>query len=173
MPDPPTRWGFLGAGQISSTQAKVLSAAQGVELAAVAARDIDRARQLGAPRSYGSYAELLGDPDIDAVYIGLPTDAHLPWTLAALGAGKAVLCEKPLGLTAGQVDEMAEAGTRAGGLLVEASWYRWHPRTQLAERLLRRGEIGPVVHVRAGFTFPGVAPDNFRLDPAKGGGALY
>jgi xylose dehydrogenase (NAD/NADP) len=173
MPDGRTRWGFLGAGQISSTQAKVLPAAQGAELLAVAARDVERARLLGAPRAYGSYAELIDAPDIDAVYIGLPNDAHLAWTAAALEAGKAVLCEKPLALSATEVDEMIAVAERTGRLLVEASWYRWHPRTRLAEEMIRAGDIGRVLHVSAGFTFPGVPPDNFRLDPSKGGGALY
>jgi xylose dehydrogenase (NAD/NADP) len=173
MPDTATRWGFLGAGQISRTQAGVIPAAEGAELLAVAARDLDRARALGAPRSYGSYRELIDDPDLDAVYVGLPNDAHLPWTLAALRAGKAVLCEKPLGLTAAEVDEMTAAAADTGGLLVEASWYRWHPRTRLAASMLSEGEIGAVTHVSAGFSFAGIPPDNFRLDPAKGGGALY
>src|ERR1700712_4383626 len=168
-----TRWGLLGAGQISRTQSLVLPAADGAELFAVAARDVERARELGAPRAYGSYAELIADPDVDAVYIGLPNDAHLPWAVEALRAGKPVLCEKPLALTAAEVDEMMGVVEETGGLLVEASWYRWHPRTRMAERLLRDSTIGDVTVVSAGFTFAGVPADNFRLDPAKGGGALY
>jgi xylose dehydrogenase (NAD/NADP) len=173
MPAATTRWGFLGAGQISGTQAAVLPAAEGAELFAVAAREIERARALGAPRSFGSYAELIDDPDVDAVYIGLANDAHLRWSIEAVKAGKPVLCEKPLGLSAAEVDEMSEAASATGRLVVEASWYRWHPRTQLAESLLRAGEIGPVRHVSAGFSFAGVPEDNFRLEPSKGGGALY
>jgi predicted dehydrogenase len=173
MPDAPTRWGLLGAGQISRTQVGVLGAADGAEMFAVAARDLDRARSLGAPRAYGSYEELLADPDVDAVYVGLPNDAHLHWTREALRAGKAVLCEKPLALTVAEVDEMIGAAEATGGLLVEASWYRWHPRTQQAERMVRSGAIGEVTSASAGFSFAGVPADNFRLDPAKGGGALY
>src|SRR4051812_11586748 len=173
MPGAITRWGFLGAGQISRTQAQVLPAAKGAELFAVAARNVERARELGATRAYGSYQELIHDPDVDAVYVGLPNDAHLPWTVAALEAGKPVLCEKPLGLSVAEVDEMSAAATRTGRLLAEASWYRWHPRSRLAEAKLAAGDIGAVTHVSAGFTFPGVPSDNFRLDPAKGGGALY
>src|SRR4051794_28785049 len=141
MPDA-TRWGLLGAGQISRTQSLVLPAAEGAELFAVAARDIERARELGAPRSYGSYQELIDDPDVDAVYVGLPNDAHLPWTVTALKAGKTVLCEKPLGLTADEVAEMTAVAEGTGQLLVEASWYRWHPRVRLAESLLRAGQNG-------------------------------
>src|SRR3954467_15042266 len=128
MPDATTRWGLLGAGQISRTQSLVLPAADGAELFAVAARDLERARSLGAPRSYGSYAELIADPDVDAVYIGLPNDAHLPWAVAALRAGKPVLCEKPLALDVGEVDDLLAVVDATGCLLVEASWYRWHPR---------------------------------------------
>ena len=79
-----TRWGLLGAGQISRTQSLVLPAAEGADLFAVAARDIERAKALGAPRSYGSYADLIADPDVDAVYVGLPNDAHLRWVVEAL-----------------------------------------------------------------------------------------
>jgi predicted dehydrogenase len=168
-----TRWGLLGAGQISRTQAGVLPAADGAELFAVGARDVERARQLGARRAYGSYQEVLDDPEVDAVYVGLPNDAHLPWTAAALEAGKPVLCEKPLGLSVGEVDAMAAVAERTGGLLVEASWYRWHPRTQLAARMLAEGAIGTVTSVSAGFSFGGVPAGNFRLDPGHGGGALY
>ncbi len=173
MADPSTRWGLLGAGQISRTQSLVLPAAEGAELFAVAARDVERARDMGAPRAYGSYRELIDDPDVDAVYVGLPNDAHLPWTVAALEAGKPVLCEKPLGLSADEVAQMAAVAKATGQLLVEASWYRWHPRVRLAQSLLRAGQIGPVTHVSAGFSFPGVPADNFRLQPGKGGGALY
>src|ERR1700710_1907876 len=106
MPAATTRWGLLGAGQISRTQSLVLPAAEGADLFAVAARDIERAKALGAPRSYGSYADLIADPDVDAVYVGLPNDAHLRWVVEALRAGKPVLCEKPLALSAAEVDDM-------------------------------------------------------------------
>ena len=172
------RWGILGAGWISDRAlAGAMTAAVGAELVAVGARDARRASAFaqakGIPRSYGSYAEVLADPDVDAVYIALANDAHKPVTIAALEAGKHVLCEKPLALTAAEVDEMAAAAEHTGRLLVEASWYRWHPRVRLAQRLIAEGAIGAVRHVRAGFTFAGVAPGNYRLDPAMGGGALY
>ncbi|MCU1674341.1 MAG: hypothetical protein JWN77_2454 [Frankiales bacterium] len=161
------RWGFLGAGMIAGVLAKAVDAAAGAMLQAVGARDVNRAAALGPLSTYGGYQAVLDDPDVDAVYVALANDQHLPWTLAALRAGKAVLCEKPLGLTAGEVDEMAAAG----GFLVEASWYRWHPRIRLAQQ--RLPEIGPVRHVAAGFTFDGSLEGNYRLDPARGGGALY
>jgi xylose dehydrogenase (NAD/NADP) len=168
----PVRWGFLGAGTVArAALAPALAAADGAVLQAAAARDVERAAALGPVTAYGDYAALLADDTVEAVYIALSNDLHLPWTVAALRAGKAVLCEKPLALTAAQVDEMAAVAAETGGLLVEASWYRWHPRVRLAQRLL--AEVGPVRHVAAGFTFDGRLDGNFRLEPGRGGGALY
>ncbi len=165
------RWGFLGAGNIAKVAlGPAVHAAEGAVLQAVAARDPARAAALDpAGAVYGTYDELLADPDVDAVYISLPNDAHLPWSLAAVRAGKAVLCEKPLALSAAQVDQLVAAG----GTVMEAFWYRWHPRIRRAQQLVAAGEIGAVRHVSAGFTFAGVAADNYRLDPRQGGGALY
>lgn len=171
----PVRWGFLGAGSIAATAlAPAVHAAPGAVLYAVAARDPARAAALGlSGPTYGSYDDLLADPDVEAVYLSLANDAHRPWSQAALRAGKHVLCEKPLALSAVEVDAMTAVAGAAGRLLVEASWYRWHPRVRLAQQLLADGAIGPVRHVRAAFTFPGVPAGNYRLDPAMGGGALY
>lgn len=167
----PVRWGFLGAGNIArSSLAPAVHAADGAQLYAVAARDPGRAAELGASGPvYRGYEELLADPAVEAVYVGLHNAAHLPWTLAAAAAGKPVLCEKPLGLSAAEVDRMAAAG----GLVVEASWYRWHPRVRLAQRLLAEGRIGTVQRVEAGFTFAADLAGNYRMDQAMGGGALY
>ncbi len=168
----PVRWGFLGAGLVAtSALAPAMHTAKGAVLQAVSARDRSRAAALGPRTAYDDYAALLADPAVDAVYISLSNEAHLPWTLAALGAGKAVLCEKPLGLSAAEVDQMAVAATEADRLLVEASWYRWHPRVRLAQQ--RLAEVGGVRHVAAGFTFDGRLEGSYRLDPARGGGALY
>lgn len=122
---------------------------------------------------YEDYAALLADPDVDAVYISLTNEVHAQWSIAALSAGKHVLCEKPLAMTAAEVDAMVAAADSADRLLVEASWYRWHPRVRLAARLVREGTIGLVRHVAAGFTFDGRLDGNYRLDPSRGGGALY
>lgn len=173
--DAPVRWGFLGAGWIAHRAlGPAVHCADGAILHAAAARDPERARSLGPTGSaYDSYEALLGDDSIEAVYISLNNDAHMPWTLRALEAGKHVLCEKPLGLTADEVSRMAEAAERHGRLLVEATWSRWHPRTQRARAMIATAAIGRVTSVDAGFTFPGVPQDNYRLDPTKGGGALY
>jgi predicted dehydrogenase len=169
----------LGAGWIAEkAMLSALASASGAEVAAIASRDPKRARRLakahGVPAVHASYEDLLADPSIDAVYVALANDAHAPWSVAALAAGKHVLCEKPLALTVAEVDAMTAAAAAADRLLVEAAWYRWHPRTRLVERLLHEFDaLGPVSYVRAAFTFAGVAPGNYRLDPARGGGALY
>jgi xylose dehydrogenase (NAD/NADP) len=164
------RWGFLGAGSIASVAlAPAVHAATGAVLQAAAARDPLRAKALGPVDVFPTYDDLLASPDVDAVYISLSNEAHLPWTLAALAAGKHVLCEKPLALTAAEVDQIAAA--QGDLLVVEASWYRWHPRIRLAQQ--RLAEIGTVEHVTAGFAFAGALDGNYRLDPARGGGALY
>jgi predicted dehydrogenase len=166
----PVRWGFLGAGMVAtSALGPAVAAAPGAVLQAAAARDPARAWALGPRTVHRDYAALLADDAVEAVYISLSNEAHLPWTLAALQAGKHVLCEKPLGLSAAEVEQMAAA---AGNLLVvEASWYRWHPRVRLAQT--RLDQIGPVRHVAAGFTFAGSLEGNYRLELARGGGALY
>ena len=177
-----TRWGFLGAGNISwSALGPAVRAAAGAELVAVAARDLGRAENFAAEfgtgprpaRAYDAYEDVLADPDVDAVYIGLANDAHEPWATAALASGHSVLCEKPLGLSAAEVDIMTAAADLAGRRLVEASWYHWHPRIRRAAALVEGGAIGPIRHVSTGLSFPGVPADNFRLQPGRGGGALY
>jgi xylose dehydrogenase (NAD/NADP) len=179
----PVRWGFIGAGNIATRAlGPAVRSSYNAILSAVAARDVSRAQILGdtfgpavgTPVSaYSSYEALLGDPAIEAVYISLPNDQHRPLTEAALAAGKHVLCEKPLAMDPTEVAAMAAAAEASGLHLVEASWYRWHPRVRLAQRLLAEGAIGKVRHVTSVFTFDGVPAGNYRLNPEKGGGALY
>ena len=168
----PVRWGFLGAGGVArAAVGPAVHAADSAVLHAVAARDSQRAATLEPVRVHVSYDALLADDDVDAVYVNLTNEQHLPWTLAALAAGKHVLCEKPLALTAAEVDAIDAAARDAGRRVVEASWYRWHPRVRLAQA--RLADVGPVVHVSAGFTFDGVPDGDYRLEPGRGGGALY
>ncbi len=168
----PVRWGFLGAGMIARVAlGPAVHDADGAVLQAAAARDLDRAQALLPVTAYDDYAALLADDDVEAVYISLTNSQHLPWTLAALAAGKHVLCEKPLALDAAEVDQMTAAAQAADRLVVEASWYRWHPRVRLAQQRLT--EIGAVRHVAAGFRFDGSLEGNYRLDRGRGGGALY
>ena len=169
------RWGFLGAGWIATKAlAPAVHAAEGATLQAVAARDIARARALGPAASvYDSYEAVLRDDAVDAVYISLTNDVHAHWAIAAMRAGKHVLCEKPLAMDAAQVAEMTAVSAATGMRLVEASWYRWHPRVRRAQEELAAGSIGAVRHVTAGFTFDGKLTGNYRLEVERGGGALY
>jgi predicted dehydrogenase len=181
-PDP-VRWGFLGAGGIATKAlGPAVRASYNAVLTAVAARELGRAQALGTTfgpavgtpvTSFSSYETLLADADVEAVYISLANDAHRPWSEAALSAGKHVLCEKPLALDVPEVQAMTAAAEASGRHLVEASWYRWHPRVRMAQRLLAEGAIGTVRHVVSVFTGEGVAAGNYRLDPSMGGGALY
>jgi len=159
--------------------APAVHAASGAVLQAVAARDAGRAAALApAGRVHAGYQALLEDPEVEVAYISLSNEAHVPWAIAALRAGKHVLCEKPLALdeaTAAQAFAAAEAADR---LLVEAFMYRWHPRTRRAEQLVAAGELGSVVSVDSAFCFDdtdlaGASAGNYRLDPDRGGGALY
>lgn len=167
-------WGFVGAGSIAaSSLAPAVHAAQAAVLHAVASSSNSRAWALRPNKTYPWYDDLLDDPDVDIVYIALHNSAHRELTQRALRAGKHVLCEKPLGLTAAEVDVMIGTAREADRLLVEAAWNRWHPRTRDMETVIADGAIGTVSAVTA--RFDGLAPSagNYRLDPALGGGALY
>ena len=164
------RFGILGAADIArKALIPAIAAAGNAELVALASRERERGRSLFGGRVVGSYGELLEDPEVDAVYLPLPNNLHREWTLRALAAGKHVLCEKPLALTAAEAEEMAAAAGSAGRLLMEGFMYRFHPRVRSAVGKLRRD---PPTELWASFGFPLDAPGNYRLDPALGGGAL-
>ena len=168
------RWGVLGAAWIADVALlRVMREAAGVEPLAIAARDPARAHELaarhGVPRVHDGYAALLTDPDVDAVYLPLPNSLHLPWVQRALAAGKHVLCEKPLALNATEAREMAGAARAAGRLLMEAAMYRFHPRMRALAAALTGAEVR---HLSASFAFPIGKPDNYRMRPELGGGAL-
>lgn len=169
------RWGFIGAGNIAAKAlTPAIHASEEAVIQAVAARNIERARALEpVGRAYDDYAALCADPEVDGVYISLHNSAHLEWIKHALAAGKHVLCEKPLCLNEAETAEAFEAAAAADRILVEAFWYRWHPRSRRAEQLMRDGAIGAVEEVETAFCFGGVSPGNIRLDPVLGGGALY
>ena len=172
---PTVRWGFLGAGFVATRAlGPAVHAADGARLQAAAARDPRRARALQpAGATYDDYRALLADPEVDVVYIALANDDHLPWTLAALAAGKHVLCEKPLGLDADQVAQIARAATASHRWAVEATWYRWHPRTIRSHELVRAGALGEPTSMSSAFCFGDIPAGNYRLDPARGGGAWF
>ncbi len=173
----PVRWGILGTGLIGREHViPAIKRADRCELLALASRSIERARDVCAdfavPRAYGSYEELLADPDIDAVYLPLPNHLHAPWIARAADAGKHVLCEKPLTLTADEAAAAAAYCRDRDVLLMEAFMYRFHPAWTEARRLVAAGAIGTITDVEVWFAFRGVRSGDYRLNPAFGGGAL-
>ncbi len=167
------RWGVLGAGWlVNQATAAAIHNADGAMLYATAARDISRAEATEPVRAYDSYQRLVDDPDVDAVYICLANDAHLPWILASIENGKHVLCEKPLTLTADDSERAFDAAQDAGVFLVEATWSRWHPRIRRVVELAMTGDLGEIRSYLGTFTYPSVPEGNYRMSRAHGGGAL-
>ncbi|RME80061.1 MAG: gfo/Idh/MocA family oxidoreductase [Caldilineae bacterium] len=177
MPDR-VRWGVLSTAKIGTE--KVIPAMQKgrySEIVAIASRDRSRAEaaadRLGIPKAYGSYEALLADPDIDAVYIPLPNHLHVPWSVRALEAGKHVLCEKPIGLSSAEAEQLLDASRQHPHLKVmEAFMYRMHPQWQRARELVRQEAIGRLRTVHAFFSYYNVDPNNVRNQPDIGGGGL-
>ncbi len=124
-------------------------------------------------RLHGSYADLLADPDVDAVYIPLPNHLHAEWSKRAADAGKHVLCEKPAALDAAETADMIDHCTGRGVVWMEAFMYRFHPQWSVVRRLLDEGAIGDLRAVVAVFTFTVRNPENIRRVPEYGGGSLY
>jgi predicted dehydrogenase len=167
-------WGVLGAGWlVNQATGAAIHNAEGAHLQATGARDLDRARATGARNAYDDYRAVLDDPDVEAVYVCLSNEAHLPWILASLDAGKHVLCEKPLVLTAVEAQQAFQAAEGTGLHLVEAVWTRWHPRMRRIVDLATSGALGSLETYLGTFTFDGVDAGNYRLSPHHGGGALY
>jgi D-xylose 1-dehydrogenase (NADP+, D-xylono-1,5-lactone-forming) len=167
------RWGFIGAGYVASrAMAPAVHATPNASLYAVASRDDGRSAALEPKVVHHSYIDLINDPLVDAVYISLTNAQHKEWVLAALNAGKHVLCEKPLAMNADEVGIMIEAAKLNNRLLVEAVWTRWQPRMQRMAQIVKSGALGEVSEISSSFTFQGDLTDNYRLDPALGGGAL-
>jgi predicted dehydrogenase len=172
------RWGVLSTAKIGVE--KVIPAMQRGEfckVVALASRSEEKARaaaeKLGLPRAYGSYEALLADPEIDAIYNPLPNDLHVPWSIKALEAGKHVLCEKPIGLSAAEGRTLADAAAKFPDLKVmEAFMYRLHPQWKLAKELVKSGKIGKLRTIQTFFSFFNDDPHNIRHDPAMGGGGL-
>lgn len=175
---PKLRWGVLSTAKIGRT--KVIPAIQTSnlgEVVAICSRELTSAQQaaveLGIAKAYGSYEELLADPEIDAIYNPLPNHLHVPWSVKALNAGKHVLCEKPLGLNAADLQPLLDAATANPQLKVmEAFMYRFHPQWQKALQLVQQGQIGKVRQVHSHFSYNNHEPENIRNAIAMGGGAL-
>ena len=170
-------WGVLGPGFVA-TQAVIpaIQRSRNGRVRALASRDLARAQTLidqwNIPRAYGDYQELLDDPTIDAIYIALPNHLHCTWAVQAALAGKHVLCEKPLACSAREGEQMLEASQRAGVQLMEAAMYRFHPRALRLQQLVVDGMLGQPRFLHSSFTFTLNSPQNYRLSPEYGGGAL-
>ena len=175
-------WGILGNATIA--RACVIPAIQRSKngrVAALGSRHPDRAaivaREQDIPVVYGNYADVIGDPAIHAVYIPLPNHLHCSWSIEALKAGKHVLCEKPMALNAREAARMAAAAQESGVLIMEALMYRFHPRSMRIKTLASKGRIGRPRLIRSAFCFSMAddkmrSPDNHRMMPDTGGGAL-
>lgn len=171
------RWGILSTADIGMTKVTpAIQRADNCEVVAIASRSYEHAHaaanRLGIRTPYGSYEELLEDRDVDAVYLPLPNDLHAEWTYQAAAAGKHILCEKPLALTAEQARDMIEACADAGVKLQEAFMYRHHPTWVEAVRLVRSGAIGELRTVQSFFSYYNDDPDNIRNRLENGGGAI-
>ncbi len=171
------RWGIISTALIGT--AKVIPGMQRSKrgtVDAIASRDLARAKaaakQLGIKKAYGSYEELLADPDIDAIYNPLPNNLHVPWTLNALKAGKHVLCEKPIAMNAKEAEKLRAAAAN-GKHMMEAFMVRFHPQWLRAREIVRLGKIGELKAVQVFFAYDNRDPTNIRNIPETGGGGVY
>ncbi|WP_348707985.1 Gfo/Idh/MocA family protein, partial [Acidovorax soli] len=169
-------WGVLSTAKIGMEKVTpALMRSQWCDVQAIASRSLPSARaaadKLGIPKAYGSYEELLADPAIEAIYNPLPNHLHVPLTLQAAAAGKHVLCEKPVALSAAQAESLRAASRRVH--IEEAFMVRHHPQWQRARELVRAGRIGTPQAVQVFFSYFNDDPGNIRNQPGIGGGALF
>jgi D-xylose 1-dehydrogenase (NADP+, D-xylono-1,5-lactone-forming) len=171
------RWGVLGAANIARRRVvPAIQQSSNGEVVAVASRTLDKAsdfaRELNIPKAYGSYEELIADPEIDAIYNPLPNSEHAMWSIRCAEAGKPVLCEKPLAKDAAEAQSMVDAFARRNLLFAEGFMYRFHPQTVKVKELVDSGAIGSIVSMNATFTFRIRSEDNIRLSKSLAGGSL-
>jgi predicted dehydrogenase len=172
------RWGVLSTAKIGTKQViPAMQEGEFIQVTAIASRNKDKAEKeakaLGIPKAYGSYEELLADPGIEAIYNPLPNHLHVPWSIKALEAGKHVLCEKPIALTAAESQELVEVSSQNPELKVmEAFMYRHHPQWQKTKALVQSGELGELKAIHTVFSYFNDDPDNIRNMTAIGGGGL-
>jgi predicted dehydrogenase len=171
------RWGVVSTANIGVQKViPGIKAADRCEVVSIASRDAgiakDVAGRLGIPNAYGSYEELLADPDVDAVYIPLPNHLHAEWTIASARAGKHVLCEKPLAMTSAEAQRMLDVCASEGVRLMEAFMYRLHPSWEAVRELVSSGRLGALRAVQSWFSYFNDDPANIRNVAEYGGGAL-
>ena len=171
-------WGILSTANIGIKHVipAILEAPQ-CRILAVGSRNPAQARSVadrfGIEKAYGSYEELLADPAIDAIYNPLPNHLHTPWTIKAMEAGKHVLCEKPIALTADEAQLLVAARERTGKLVAEAFMVRFHPQWLRAREIVQSGALGEVRSIQTAFCYFNTNPDNVRNKADIGGGGLY
>ena len=171
------RWGILSTADIGVRKVvPAIMRSANSRVVAIALRSLERARaiagDLGIPSAYGSYAELLADPNVDAIYNPLPNHLHVPWTVQAADAGKHVLCEKPLAMTAHEARTLVAARDRNRVHVAEAFMVRSHPQWHAARDIVASGRIGPLRLVIGHFSYYRVDPNDIRSKAEMGGGAL-
>ncbi|RAS64166.1 putative dehydrogenase [Lentzea atacamensis] len=171
------KWGVIATGGIAQTVTADMLKVEGVTVLAVSSRDKSRAEafaeRFGIERAYGDYRDLLADPDVEVVYVATPHGQHREVTLAALDAGKHVLCEKAFALTVADAEEMIERAKSKNLFLMEAMWTRFNPLIRKVHEAVRSGEIGEVRSLRATFGFAlAFDPDHRLWAKEAGGGAL-
>jgi xylose dehydrogenase (NAD/NADP) len=174
----PIRWGVLSTARCAKERLiPAIQAAHHSELLAIASRDQAKAeacaQEFNIPRVYGSYEEILEDPEIDAVYIPLPNHLHAEWTVRAAEAGKHILCEKPAALNQNELLDMLEACRKNNVVFMEAFAFRSHPEWLRLRKILESNAIGEIRNVQAHYSILVENKEDIRLSPAKGGGALY
>jgi predicted dehydrogenase len=177
MPYKIARWGLLSTARINERMIPAMRAAERSEVLAVCSRSQEKAESYAAqweiPRAYGSYDQMLNDPDVNVVYIALPNSMHREWAIKTAEAGKHILCEKPLAQTGQDVDAMARAAQRNGVVLQEGAMMRFHPQTCKLQSLLADGIIGDVSLIRGVICFLLTRSHDIRLNAELGGGSLW
>jgi predicted dehydrogenase len=171
------RWGILGAASIALRRfVPAVQASRNGEVIAVASRTLEKAQTFAGernlPKAYGSYEELIADPDIDAIYNPLPNSEHAEWSIRCAEAGKPVLCEKPLARDAAEAQKMVDAFTARNILFAEGFMYRFHPQTVRVKEMVDSGAVGDLTSLSAAFTFHIRSEDNIRLNKELAGGGL-
>jgi len=172
------RWGVLSTAKIGLDKViPAMQKGQFCEITAIASRNIGKsdaaATRLNIPKAYGSYEELLSDPEIDAIYIALPNHMHVSWAIKVLEAGKHVLCEKPIGLSGAEAKDLLMAAQANPQLkIMEAFMYRFHPQWQLSKKWVEEGRIGKLKTVQSFFSYYNINPDNIRNIAEAGGGGM-
>jgi predicted dehydrogenase len=172
----PVNWGVLSTSSFATERfLPGLRKSPMVRLVAVGSRDLERAESFAETnkiaRAYGSYEEVLRDPEIEIVYVPLPNHLHVEWTIKAAMAGKHVLCEKPMGMNAREVEKLKPYAKKVH--ITEAFMVRFHPQWIETRERVRQGEIGRITHMHVAFAYNNLDPKNIRNIEKTGGGALY